>query len=162
MNRREFLALNCAAPFARMIPLRLDSPARPLRLAVIADLHHGLAPDALWRLQAFVDAAQERKEIDAVLQLGDFNFSQPTSKECVDLFNQLPHPKLHVLGNHDMDKCDKAAAIKLWSMKARYGAQSIRGYRFNLYRQTPDQVNSTSCRRSRRPKQTDAPVSTRE
>ena len=130
MTRREFLALNSAAPFARMIPLRTDSPARPLRLAVIADLHHGLAPDALSRLQAFVDAAQKRQGIDAIIQLGDFNFSQSTSKECIDLFNQLPHPKLHVLGNHDMDKCDKATAMSFWGMKARYGAQSMHGYRF--------------------------------
>ena len=67
-----------------------------------------------------------------MIQLGDFNYSQPTSKECVDLFNQLRHPKLHVLGNHDMDKCDKAAAMRFWGMKARYGALSMRGYRASI------------------------------
>ena len=130
MTRRKFLALNYAVGLARRIPLRLDPPARSLRLAVIADLHHGLAPDALSRLQAFVDAVQKRQGIDAVLQLGDFNYSQSSSKECIDLFNQLRHPKLHVLGNHDMDKCDKAAAMKFWGMEARYGALSMCGYRF--------------------------------
>jgi predicted phosphodiesterase len=130
VTRREFFALGSVAPFARVIPLRLDSPARKLRLGVIADLHHGLAPDALSRLKAFVDAAQKREGLDAVVQLGDFNYSQSTSKECVDLFNQLDHPKLHVLGNHDMDQCDKAAAIKFWGMKARYYARSLGGYRF--------------------------------
>lgn len=130
ITSREFLALACAAPFARRVRLRLQSPAGPLRLAVIADLHHGLAPDALRRLQAFVDVARGRDGLDAVIQLGDFNYSQPASRECVDLFNQLDPPKLHVLGNHDMDKCDKAAAMKFWGMKARYGAISMRGYRF--------------------------------
>lgn len=130
MTRRELLALGYAAPFTSLIPLRLASPARPLRLAVITDLHHGLAPDALSRLKAFVDATQQRKGIDAVLQLGDFNYSQPASRECVDLFNELPQLKLHVLGNHDMDKCDKAAVMKFWGMKARHYALSMGGYRF--------------------------------
>jgi hypothetical protein len=73
VTRREFFALGSVAPFARVIPLRLDSPARKLRLGVIADLHHGLAPDALSRLKAFVDAAQKREGLGAVVQLGDFN-----------------------------------------------------------------------------------------
>ncbi len=129
MTRRDFVARACAASFVRYVPLRLDRPATPLKLAVIADLHHGLAPDALSRLRAFVEAAKKRPGIDAVLQLGDFCYSLPESGECVDLFDSLKHPRYHVLGNHDMDKCDKKGAMTFWGMPSRYYAKSLGAYR---------------------------------
>jgi predicted phosphodiesterase len=130
MTRREFLASVAAFPFVRYIPLDLAAPTQPTRFAVITDLHHGLAPDAYSRLEAFVQAVKRRKGLDAVMQMGDFCYSQPDSKECVDLFNTLPQPKIHVLGNHDMDKCDKDAAMKFSGQKARYYSQRVGGYRF--------------------------------
>lgn len=130
LTRRELLVQASLMPFARHIPLSIGARAKPLRFAVITDLHHGLAPDALTRLQAFVDEVKERKRLDAVLQLGDFCYSQPDSRECVQLFETLRPPKIHVLGNHDMDKCDKETAMKFWGMDSRYGSHIIGGYRF--------------------------------
>ncbi|HVT14469.1 MAG TPA: metallophosphoesterase [Fimbriimonadaceae bacterium] len=136
MTRREFFAAVSSAlvapPLARIIPMRPGPawPAKTVRIAVIADLHHGLAPDALSRLQAFVDAVSKRKNLDAVMQMGDFCYSQPDSKECVDLWNKMPHPKIHVLGNHDMDKVDKEGAMRFFGMKRRYYSMPIGGYRF--------------------------------
>jgi len=130
MTRREFLAFAATAPLVRHIALRIDGPVRPVKLAVITDLHHGLAPDAQARLKAFVEAVKRRKGLDAVLQMGDFCYSQPASKECTDLFATLPHKKIHVLGNHDMDKCDKAGAMKFFGMSSRYGVHTLGGYRF--------------------------------
>jgi predicted phosphodiesterase len=97
---------------------------------VITDLHHGLAPDALSRLEAFASAVRKRKDLDAVIQMGDFCYSQPDSKPCIDLWSTIPHRKIHVLGNHDMDKCDKAAAMQYTGMKSRYGSHIVGGYRF--------------------------------
>lgn len=120
-----------AAHASRLIPLGLmHSPHRSLKFAVFSDLHHGLAPDAMSRLQAFCEAVRKRKDVQFVMQLGDFNYSLPDSAECVKLFNDLPHPRILVLGNHDMDKCDKDAAMRYWGMKSRYGAEDHGDYRF--------------------------------
>ncbi len=135
MTRRDFLTAAGAATVTRWIPLRIEHSRlqRPVKLAVISDLHHGLAPDAMDRLNAFVSATKERHrkdKLDAILQLGDFCYSDSGSKECIDLFNTLDLPKIHVLGNHDMDKCDKNTAMKTWGMKNRYGEHDFGGYRF--------------------------------
>jgi predicted phosphodiesterase len=129
MTRRDFLAASGALVATRWIPLNLES-AKPLRFAVITDLHHGLAPDAMSRLQAFGDAVRRERHLDAVFQLGDFCYSQPDSAPCNDFFRKLPYRKLHVLGNHDMDKVTKHQAMAYWGMKSRYGSQVIGGYRF--------------------------------
>lgn len=129
-SRRDVLGGMAALPFAMRIPLRVAHAPKPIRFAVITDLHHGLAPDALSRLQAFVDAVKKRKNLDFVMQMGDFCYSTPESRECVDLFNTLPHSKVHILGNHDMDKVDKAAAMSFWGMPSRYGTHRFGGWRF--------------------------------
>jgi predicted phosphodiesterase len=132
MTRRDFLTAGVGAAFIpRWMPLRLNEPPpKPLKIAVIADIHHGLAPDAMSRLEAFVERALKRKDLDLAIQMGDFCYSQPDSAPFLKLWNRLPMPKLHVLGNHDMDKCDKAAAMSMWGMKRRYGAYEFGGYRF--------------------------------
>lgn len=127
MTRREFLFTSLALT----VPLRVpQTRIKPARVAIITDLHHGLAPDAMVRLRTFVEAVKSRKDLDAVLQLGDFCYSDAASKECLDLWRTIDLPTIHVLGNHDMDKCDKDAAMKAWGMPARYGAKTIGGYRF--------------------------------
>jgi len=115
----------------RCIPMSIESRgARPLKIAVITDLHHGLAPDALSRLKSFVAAVHDHEHLNLVIQMGDFCYSLPESEECIELFKTIHHPKLQVLGNHDMDKCDKAFAMKSWGMNTRYGAYDVGDYRF--------------------------------
>ena len=131
LSRREFVGALAGGFATRCIPLppRTAWPTKPVKLAVIADLHHGgLAPDALPRLKAFADAVKQHKHLDAVIQMGDFCYGQPDSKPCIDLWHTIPFPKIHVLGNHDMDKCDKTAAMRYTGMKSRYGSQVIGGY----------------------------------
>lgn len=130
MTRREFV--RSALFTAVAIPLGVDAARlkRPLKVAVITDIHHGLAPDAQFRLEMFVEEVLKRKDLDFVLQMGDFCYSQPDSKEFLNLWNRIKLPKLHVLGNHDMDKCDKDAAVKLWGMRSRYYAEDRGDYRF--------------------------------
>ena len=105
-------------------------PPRVFRVAVITDLHHGLAPDALQRLDAFVTEVHRRKNIDLILQLGDLCYSDELSKPCLERIQKLKVPKIQVLGNHDMDKCDKEVAMKSWGMKSRFGSEVHHGFTF--------------------------------
>jgi predicted phosphodiesterase len=132
MTRREFLLASTSVLAARYIPLRLDSShsVKPLKIGMITDLHHGLAPDALDRLGAFADAVKKRGDLDLIMQMGDFCYSQPDSKPFIDLWKTIPHPKIHVLGNHDMDKVDKEGAMRYFGMKSRYGSRVVGGWRF--------------------------------
>lgn len=135
MTRRELIqaGLCGAASFLplRQINLRIsDLGPKPLRFAVIADLHHGLAPDALSRFETFLQAVHERKNLDFVIQMGDFCYSQPDSKPVLDLWHGLKLLRLSVLGNHDMDKCDKAEAMLHFGMSRRFYSNVIGGYRF--------------------------------
>lgn len=130
MTRREFLTASASVPLFRLVDLPGEPRAGEVRFAVITDLHHGLAPDAQSRLQAFVEEVKRRNRLDFVMQMGDFNYSQPSSAECTTLFNTLSQPKIHVLGNHDMDKCDKTAAMKFFGMPSRYGVHRFKGWRF--------------------------------
>lgn len=127
MTRREFLA----AAAAVAVPMRLPAIGpKAAKVAVITDLHHGLAPDALSRLRVFVESVSTRSDLDGVLQLGDFCYSDQGAKECLDLWKTINLPTIHVLGNHDMDKCDKETAMRAWGMPSRYGSKLLGGYRF--------------------------------
>ena len=136
VDRREFLHSALAASalgtqISRVVrlPVRPGHALKPARLAVITDLHHGLAPDALERFRAFLGAARTRR-FDAMLQMGDFTYSDAGAAECLALWRKVPGTRLSVLGNHDMDKCDKATAVRANGMAARYYAQDVGGYRF--------------------------------
>ena len=127
MDRRTFIG--AAMPLVIGLPRALGSVTRPVRFGVIADLHHGLAPDALWRLEAFVEAANAR-ELDFVIQLGDFCYAKRSSAECVRMFDRIELPRYHVLGNHDMDVGSKADVMGVWGMPKRYYSFDVGGYHF--------------------------------
>lgn len=129
LTRREVLAGAAGAAFAWRIPLDLEGPAKTLRIAAITDLHHGLAPDAMTRLTAFGQAVESRENLDLVMQMGDFCYSNLAARECSRYFNGLPHDKIHVLGNHDMDKVDKTLAVKFFGMPHRYYSKVVNGWR---------------------------------
>ena len=98
-------------------------------MGMIADLHHGLAPSAMQRLEQFMIAVDEKKP-DVLLQLGDFNYGQQDSKECLNLWRQFNGPRYHVLGNHDMDFFGKRHMVDLWEMPRRYYSFDRAGYHF--------------------------------
>ncbi len=117
ISRRELLKIGAGCLF--LSPGRSIAQTDSVCLGVIADLHHGLAPRAMERLETFMRAVAERKP-DAILQLGDFNFGTKESEECLDLWNSFKGPGYHVLGNHDMDFVSKDAIVRKWGMPARY------------------------------------------
>lgn len=129
LTRRELLAGAAGATLAWRIPLEFKGLAKPLRIAAITDLHHGLAPDAMQRLTAFGQAVESRENLDLVMQMGDFCYSNLAARECSRFFNNLPHDKIHVLGNHDMDKVDKSLAVKFFGMPNRYYSKVVNGWR---------------------------------
>lgn len=125
MTRRRLLQIgvsSLAIPVSR-IRARADS----VRFGVIADLHHGLAPRAMERLDTFMEAVKARKP-EAILQLGDFNYGTPESDECLDLWRTFNGPRYHVLGNHDMDFATKDAMVDKWGMPGRYYSFDFGGY----------------------------------
>ena len=117
LSRRELLKIGAGCFF--LCPGRSAVRTDSVCLGVIADLHHGLAPRAMERLETFMRAVAERKP-DAILQLGDFNFGTKESEECLDLWNSFVGPGYHVLGNHDMDYLSKDAIVRKWGMPDRY------------------------------------------
>ncbi len=132
MKRRDFIALwgKGIACFP-LVEATTAKPAVPdtLRFGVISDLHHGLFPRAMERLEAFLDA-MARQNVDFIIQLGDFNYAKEESRECLDLWESFDGPKYHVLGNHDMDFKAKEDVVALWSMPARFYSFDIGGFHF--------------------------------
>jgi len=117
ISRRELLKIGAGGLFLSSHRRRIQPDS--VCLGVIADLHHGLAPRAMERLEVFMQAVAKHKP-DAILQLGDFNFGTKESHECLDLWNSFPGRRYHVLGNHDMDFVSKDVIVEKWGMPAPY------------------------------------------
>lgn len=134
MTRRDFLngvGGACFVTMSRAVELPInDRKLRSVKFGVITDLHHGLAPDALARFRTFVDTVKSRPGLDFAIQLGDFVYGTSESAPCIETWKEIEIPRFNVLGNHDMDKCDKDGAMRATGMNSRYGAHSIGGYRF--------------------------------
>jgi predicted phosphodiesterase len=135
MTRRELLKAGGAIAGGTLlarIRLPIDQPTKGkvLRVAVITDLHHGLAPDAMPRMEAFIKAIHERKGIDLAIQMGDFTYGGQPSEEVLKVWHSLKMPRLNVLGNHDMDKTSKDDIMRQWKMPARYGTYDHGAFRF--------------------------------
>ncbi len=132
ISRRRFLQLAGSTFLLPSVGFALpqgDSSREALTMGVIADLHHGLAPDAMSRLEVFMDAVAQLKP-DAILNLGDFNYGTPQALECKILWEEFRGRKYHVLGNHDLDKTTKKRVMNSWSMKERYYSFDLGGFHF--------------------------------
>ena len=132
MTRRDLLKFGSLAFLPKLdIPLALlPGPRKSLKFAVITDLHHGLAPDAMTRIDAFIREVKKRKDLKFVLQMGDFCYSDLFSSELLEKYKEVKLPTIHVLGNHDMDKVTKEVAVGTIGMKSRYRVHDRGDYRF--------------------------------
>ena len=100
---------------------------KPVRLGLIADLHHDVMHDGLVRTGTFVKEMAAQAP-DAILQMGDFAYPNAANKEVIDLFNGAHERSLHVIGNHDTDSGHTAQqCLDIWGMTGRYYAQNIGG-----------------------------------
>ena len=130
LTRRRLLALGGASlflPCAGRAAAGCRAGGPSLRMGVQTDLHHGLDPRAMERLEAFLAAAQARED-EAVAQLGDFNYADAGARECLDLWEQAPGRRLDVLGNHDMDKATKEETVAAWGMPGRHHSLDLGGW----------------------------------
>jgi hypothetical protein len=126
MTRREFLGVVAAVS----IPMPSSAaPRRILRAALVTDLHHGLAPDASARFDAFLKETKRRKSLDLAIQLGDFCHPGDDSQAITKSWRDLDMPKVNVLGNHDMDRGTKGRIMEQWGMKEPYGSYDFGDFR---------------------------------
>lgn len=92
---------------------------RPLRFAIVSDLHAPDLPDGKERMQMIVDAANKEK-VDFLIQLGDFIRLDSSSLPLRKVWDKFKGEKYHVLGNHDLDKYSKEEFISGFNMPGRY------------------------------------------
>jgi calcineurin-like phosphoesterase family protein len=130
-SRRHFIrftAGTCATlAMARTPVSALWQEKAPVKIGLIADLHHDVMHDGRSRMMAFVEEMSVQKP-DAMMQLGDFAYPNDKNKEVIDLFNNAHRQTLHVIGNHDTDSGHtKEQCIKIWGMSGRYYAHNVGG-----------------------------------
>jgi hypothetical protein len=128
MTRRDFLWTTAAGLATFRLPISAR-PGRAVRLAAITDLHHGLAPDAEVRFDAFAAEVKRRKHLDFVLQMGDFCHPGDASQPITKKWRDLDHPQFNVLGNHDMDRGTKGRIMEQWGMKEPFGSYDLGSFR---------------------------------
>lgn len=133
-TRRGFLQATAAASAGFALSGHLAAAFRrlkkPVRIGVIADLHHDVMHDGVARMKAFVKEMAVHQP-DALMQLGDFAYPNERNKEVIDLFNQAHKQALHVIGNHDTDAGHtRQQCLDNWTMPSRYYARNIGGIWF--------------------------------
>ena len=129
LDRRNFLRLAGATGLAWALPLRGQQTSSILRLAVGADLHQDLVPDASERLAALQKAAREFKA-DAVVQLGDFCKPVAANLALLKQWREGPKPQIDVIGNHDMDGGSTPDKTAAWmGMPGRHYTSVVSGHR---------------------------------
>lgn len=119
MKRRIFIHHLSALTIGSLLPLSGCRNNQPVSFGICTDVHKDLIPDANERMQQFIET-MNRVLPDFIIQLGDFCFPEVENEVFRDLFNQFGRPHYHVLGNHDMDTCDKRTVLDYWGVKKAY------------------------------------------
>ncbi|BDC48273.1 hypothetical protein F183_A05890 [Bryobacterales bacterium F-183] len=122
MTRREMFLLASAVGVA-------GAKEASVSFGIIADVHHGLMPDAHDRLRAFLEAASGRK-LDFLVQLGDFCHPGTESREFLRDWHGARTAKYSVLGNHDMDKGSKREILDALRQERSYYSFDAGGVHF--------------------------------
>lgn len=73
-----------------------NSSDKPLKFAIVSDLHASAMPDGKERVQAVVDAAN-KENVDFLIQLGDFIRLDSISRSLDSIWNEYEGEKYHVL-----------------------------------------------------------------
>ena len=100
---------------------------KPVKLGLIADLHHDVMHDGAKRLDSFI-SSMKKESPDALIQMGDFAYPNEKNKKITKAFQSAHPTTLHVLGNHEIDDGHSfEQVVKLWGMKGRYYTHNING-----------------------------------
>ncbi|MDO5603676.1 MAG: metallophosphoesterase [Paracoccus sp. (in: a-proteobacteria)] len=117
----------------------------PLRLAVVADIHHG-APsltkrgDAAGRLMEEFARFAADQGADRVLDLGDrisdidHDTDLRLERDVAEMFRALPVPAWHLNGNHDRDHLSVAENEQILGTSLGHEVHDIDGWRILLWR----------------------------
>ncbi len=105
-----------------------------IRFGVIADIHKDVMHDADQRLQVFINEMND-KEVDFIIQLGDFCQPQEYNISFLDIWNSFIGPAYHMLGNHDMDddtggKFTREETAAYYNMPSKYYSFDQQGFHF--------------------------------
>ncbi|GIN74736.1 hypothetical protein J14TS2_52110 [Bacillus sp. J14TS2] len=100
-----------------------------IRFGLITDVHYDLMYQANDRLETFIKRAND-EQVDFIIQLGDFCFPKPENKEFLQTWEKFKGQRYHVLGNHDMDHCDKKTIMDFLGMEYNYYSFDHGDYHF--------------------------------
>lgn len=100
-----------------------------IRFGLCTDIHNDNAPDGCERLAAFIDRMNE-ENVDFIIQLGDFCHPIPDNVNFLTIWDRFEGPKYHLLGNHDMDTCDKRTIMNFIGMEQNYYSFDQGDYHF--------------------------------
>ena len=104
-----------------------DDERSVLRFGLIADVHQDIMHDACQRISAFVDAMSEWKA-EFICQLGDFCRPDDRNREFLERWNAFDGPRIHVLGNHDMDGgYTRAQTVAFYGMPDKHYSIDTKG-----------------------------------
>lgn len=92
---------------------------KPVKFAIVSDLHAVDVPDGKERLDSFITTAS-RANVDFIIELGDFCRLDSISQPYLRIWDRFSGGKYHVIGNHDMDKYTPEEYVKGMGMKGRY------------------------------------------
>ncbi len=94
---------------------------------ICTDLHHDLIFDSHKHLGAFINAMNE-SNVDFIIQLGDFCFTQSHNRSILDLWNTFDSPSYHVIGNHDLEFSTSVdEVVDFYGMVAAYYSFDFNG-----------------------------------
>ncbi len=133
-DRRDFIKLLSLGCTTMILPMSLSANTlakkrkKSLKFAVCTDVHKDIMHDTDLRLKAFIEDARE-KEVDFIIQLGDFCRPYDYNLEFMSIWNSFPGKKYHVIGNHDMDGgFTREQVVEYWNAEGRYYSFDSKGY----------------------------------
>lgn len=100
-----------------------------IKFAVFTDLHYEHIPDGERRLKKFIDEV-EQKNVDFIMNLGDFCVPENDKGFLIDILNSINKPVYNIIGNHDSDKFPKSKYLEFFNMKNAYYSFVIDKFKF--------------------------------
>ena len=139
MERRKFIRDLAIGSSVVALPLDLSAisvprkPTKKVSFGIITDVHTDVMHDGDYRLRTFLNATKD-KELDFIIQLGDFCQPKETNKGFLGIFDSHPGDKYHVIGNHDFDLDDGSATLdvvlKFYGLNRSYYSFDSSGFHF--------------------------------
>ena len=100
-----------------------------VKFAVFTDLHYDHIYDGEERIEQFVASVKDR-QLDFVIQLGDFAYPIPENQKLIDKLKTLGVPFYGVIGNHDTDRYAKEDVLRFLGLENSYYAFCMGNIKF--------------------------------